>query len=676
MKPCSHGSIQSMILIPICMALVLLAACNGTEVGNPEKIKLSVSGDMTGFSDNAELETYLKDQYTKSVFSDYPYDLEGGSIRNDDVIGGEFDGGGDALGPEIPVSDDSNDYTGTNLQESGVDEADVVKTDGEFMYVAGSYGANTSDRISVVRTVSPMTTVSTIHVKGSVSDLFLYEDSQDQKLLVVLYRPNNFHGEYWVETGIVDAVFIGIPYWIPIRAKAGVAVFDISDPAAPTELKALEFDGYLVTSRRIENRLHLVLQFLPRLPPPYLLENEIADMTIQDLVPYYADVTGTDQETERHQLVAPEDFYHPEIDGGGSIVSMVTLDLDNLDLPLSSTGVVADASIVYASTQALYITSTFWNTQLTTAEEPAQQTIIYKFDLNSDPLRGRGFITVPGRAINQFSLGEYDNVLRIATTTGWSRRSQPTSKNHVYCIGMQDDKLEVIGSLEDLAPGEEIYAARFIGPRGYLVTFVTIDPLFTLDLSDPTDPKVAGELKVPGYSEYIHPWGDNHLLTIGKDALEVDGNAWYQGLQLTIFDISDFSDPRLLHRTESETKIGDRGTSSDALYNHKAFTFWAEQGLLAIPVDLYEHESPPTNPWEWGTLTFKGLYVFRVDLTNGFELLGRINTLAELDQYWLSYFDYTRGIFIDDQVYAVTPAAVRSAEVDDIANSIETLLLD
>ena len=665
-----------MIRLSVCMALVLLVACNGTEVGNPEKINLSLSGDMTGFSDNEELEIYLKDQYRKSVYSDYPYDLESTTIRNDDVVADEFDGGGGASGPEVPVSDDSNGYTGTNLQESGVDEADVVKTDGEFMYVAGSYGANTSDQISVVRVASPMTAVSAMHVKGSVSDLFLYEKSKDQKLLVVLYRPINFRGETWVETGMTDVAFIGIPYWIPIKAKTGVAIFDITDPSVPTEVKTLEFDGYMVTSRRIENRLHVVIQFLPGLPPPYLLEDEIADMTIQDLVPYYADVTGTDQETDRHQLVAPEDFYHPDIDGGGSIVSMVTLDLDNLDLPLSSTGVVADASIVYASTQALYITSTFWNTRLTTSEEPAQQTIIYKFDLTSDPLRGRGFVTVPGRAINQFSLGEYDNVLRIATTTGWSRRSQPTSKNHVYCIGTQDNKLEVLGSLEDLAPGEEIYAARFIGPRGYLVTFVTIDPLFTLDLSDPTDPKVAGELKVPGYSEYIHPWGDNHLLTIGKDALEVNGNAWYQGLQLNIFDISNFSNPKLLHRTEGETKIGDRGTSSEALYNHKAFTFWAEQGLLAIPVDLYEHESPPANPWQWGTLTFKGLYVFRVDLTHGFELLGRIKTLAELDQYWHSYFDYTRGIFIDDRVYAVTPAAVRSADVDDIANTIETLLLD
>ena len=238
---------------------------------------------------------------------------------------------------------------------------------------------------------------------------------------------------------------------------------------------------------------------------------------------------------------------------------------------------------------------------------------------------------------------------------------------------MKEGKLDIIGNLKDLAPGEEIYAARFMGTRGYLVTFVTIDPLFTLDLSDPTDPKVAGELKVPGYSEYIHPYGENHLLTIGKDALDVEGNAWYQGVQLSIFDISNFSEPRLLHTA----RIGDRGTTSEALGNHKAFTFWEEYGLLAIPIDLYEHQNLPTEyPWQWGTLTYKGLYVYRVGIEGGFEYLGRIATLSGLEQYWYAYGNYTRGIFIDDRVYAVTSEAVRSAQVEDIPGSLESLMID
>ncbi|MFC1878215.1 beta-propeller domain-containing protein [Thermodesulfobacteriota bacterium] len=669
MDTCLHRKIQLIATIFLCLALVYFAGCIGTEVGNPEKVDLSLSGDMTGFSNNAQLEVYLKEQYRQSVYSDYPYALESNSVRSDDVIDEDFDSGDDAggAGPDAPVADSSNGYTGTNLQEAGVDEADVVKTDGEFLYVAGSYVSDNADRVSVVRAASPMLPVSTIRVKGSVSDMYLYDH-----LLVILYSPLNYEGQYWVQSGVTDLAYIGIPYWIPIQSKTGIAVFDVTDPATPIEQKTIEIDGYLVSSRRIANKLHVVQQYLPNLPPPYLLENIIDDMTLEELIPYYADITGTNEPGERIQLVAPGDFFHPDIDGGGSIVSLITLDLDDLDQPLYSTGVVADASIVYASTRALYFTSTYWNYQTTGTNAPVQQTIIYKFDLTGEQVRGQGFVAVTGRALNQFSLGEHGDVLRIATTTGWPGGSEPTARNHVYCVGMQDGKLGIIGKLQDLAPGEEIYAARFMGTRGYLVTFVTIDPLFTLDLSDPADPKVVGELKVPGYSDYIHPYGENHLITMGKDALEVDGNAWYQGVQLSIFDISNFSEPKLLHTA----KIGDRGSTSEALDNHKAFTFWEENGLLAVPIDLYEHENLSEYPWQWGTLNFKGLYVYRVGIEVGFEFVGRIATLSELDQYWNTYGSYTRGTFIDERVYAVTSSAVRSAKVTDIQGTLELLVID
>jgi inhibitor of cysteine peptidase len=668
-----HDKAKAFFLIAVCLTSLLIAACHsGTNSDDPADNEISLSGDLTGFSDNAELETYLKNQYRKSVFSNYPYGLESTSVRSEDMVDGNVGGGGSGdastggLAPGTPVTDSSNGYTDTNLQEAGVDEADVVKTDGDYLYVAGGYAAENRDEVRVVRAASPMTVVSTIAVKGSVSDMYLYHH-----LLVILYRPLDYEGEYWVQSGVTDAAFIGIPYWIPIRSKTGIAVFDITDPASPVERKTIEMDGYLVSSRRIENKLHVVQQYLPNLPSPFELENDIDDMTLEELIPYYRDITGREEAGAPLQLVAPENFFHPDIDGGGSIVSLVTLDLDDPEQALSTTGVVADASIVYASTRALYFTSTYWNYQATGADTPVQQTVIYKFDLTGDQVRGRGFTAVSGRALNQFSLGEHEDVLRIATTTGWSGGSRPTARNHVYCVGMQGDKFGVMGSLKDLAPGEEIYAARFMGTRGFLVTFVTIDPLFTLDLSDPTAPRMAGELKVPGYSDYIHPYGDDHLITIGKDALEVDGNAWYQGVQLSIFDIGDLSDPRLLHTL----RIGDRGTSSEALHNHKAFTFWEENGLLAVPIDLYQYESPPEYPWQWGNPTFKGLYVYRVGIEDGFEFLGRIDTLSDMDPYWSTYGDYTRGIFIDQRVYAVTPSAVRSVGIED-GGTLDVLPLD
>jgi uncharacterized secreted protein with C-terminal beta-propeller domain len=274
-------------------------------------------------------------------------------------------------------------------------------------------------------------------------------------------------------------------------------------------------------------------------------------------------------------------------------------------------------------------------------------------------LEGTG--EVIGMTLNQFSMGEYNDVLRIATNTGnlWGG----TLQSNVYCLEDIGNRLEIIGSLEGLAPGEDIYSARFIGTRGFLVTFVKVDPLFTIDLTDPSNPVVAGELKVPGYSDYIHPLGDNHLLTMGKDTLLEGEIVWYQGLQLSVFDISDFSDPQLQH-TE---RIGDRGTDSEALQNHKAFTFWAENNLLAFPMNLYEHSGPPEYPYSFGEHTFSGLYVYRVTPNEGFEFLGRINTVFE--------YGWLRGLFIEENVYAVNGEAIRSAHIDNIGRTVNVLFL-
>ena len=653
----------SLIILLFVMAWGM-AGCNNEashdsadEDGNDE-----ITGALTVFTSNEELAAYLKDQFSKSVSTDYPYALAertSGNAGATDAIDGA--GSSEGASYDAPSANDFDNYTGTNLQEAGVDESDVMKTDGSYLYIA------VNDTVTVASTANPMTVVSTIKVNGTVDSMYLYK-----QMLVLLYSPLNYGGTPWLDSVTTDIASIGIAYWIPVQAKTGVAFYDITDPSDPGEIKSIEADGYLVSSRRIENHLHIVQQFLPDLPAPYLLEDEIEDMTIEELMPFYSDAGDAPGELEEKQLVAPEDFYHPSLDGGGSIVTIMTFDLDNMDRPFTSTGVVADASIVYASTEALYCTSTYWNYPETDSEEPAEQTIIYKFDISGDQVSGQGYASVNGRVLNQFSLGEYEGVLRIATTTGWSWGAEASSKNHVFCLNSRAGKLEIIGRLENVAQGEELYSARFIGPRGYLVTFVTIDPLFTLDLSDPYSPIIAGELKVPGYSTYLHPWGDDYLIAIGKDAVEEEGFAWYQGLQLSIFDISNFAEPSLLYKEA----IGDRGTSSEALYNHKAFTFLEANGLLALPVDLYEHQDIAASPSDYGVPTFKGLYVYRLGINDGFQQIGRISTSSELNEYWYYYNDWTRGIFIDDNVYAVTQNGVNSAAVDNIEGSLQTLIID
>lgn len=647
----------------LCLSLSVIICCGCGQSGNDDNDQNTdsdaVAGDMTGFNSNEELESYLKSQYAQSVYTDYPLTLETRTADVDDTLDGAGDVGEAASNAFL--SDGSDDYTGTNLQEAGVDEADLVKTDGEYFYVASN------DVVKIIREAEPLTVVGEIALDATIDSLYLRGD-----LLILLYGPSGFMGSPWIDTNMAEIDTIGIPYWIPIEIKTGIAFYDVSDPSAPTELKRVEADGYLVSSRRVDDYLYVIQQFLPDLPAPSVLETEIQNMGLEELVPFYTEIVNGLEEGASAQLVAAEDFYHPDIDGGGSIVSILAFDLNDPNFSFSSTGAVADASIVYASTEALYFTSTYWNYSNGESLAPIQKTVVYKFDILDGLVNGQGYAGVDGRVLNQFSLGEYEGVLRIATTTGWSGATDADSMNHIYCLDSDDGNLEIIGRLEDLAPGEEIYAARFIGPKGYLVTFVTIDPLFTLDLSDPTDPQVAGELKIPGYSGYIHPFGDDYLLCIGKDAIDDDGFAWYQGVQLSIFDISDFSNPVQLHTVV----IGDRGTSSDALYDHKAFTFWESNGLLAIPIDLYEHQVTPPYPFSFGELTFNGLYVFSVEAVDGFELMGRISTIP--DPYGgVYYFNlWTRGVFIGDNIYAITPDIVKSAQVDNIEGTIQTLLLE
>jgi hypothetical protein len=267
--------------------------------------------------------------------------------------------------------------------------------------------------------------------------------------------------------------------------------------------------------------------------------------------------------------------------------------------------------------------------------------------------------------LNQYSLGEYEDHLRIATTVQSFGPFESVVSNSIYVLGVNEETLEITGKVEQIAPGETIYAARFMGPRGFLVTFERIDPLFTLDLSDPANPTVVGELKVPGYSDHIQMLDENHLLTIGKDAQDNGSFAWVQGVQLSIFDITDMANPTL----KFKEIIGGRGTNSEANYNPKAFNHFAPLNALAFPIDLFSGDT--TGP-EWGMHEFTGLYVYEVTTEAGFTFLGRIASAeGEVQQgCFEGYYGSTRGVFIDQAVYSVTERSVKAASIDDVATLI------
>lgn len=624
---------------------------------------------MGTFGGYEELEAYLKSQYATRVRS---YD----AMRLDvmPLPDSEFDTPDSAAPPSADPggASDGNrsDYSDTNVQESGVDESDMVKTDGRFFYVASGR------KVNIVALDSAMNVIATIdHGKlGNVNSLYLYED-----ILVVLYdtyepfpKPAAEDNSYgWRQT------------------NTGVAFYDIADQAEPVLLKAVEVEGRLVSSRRIENKLHIVQQFLPVMPPiryyyepgveareAIVEENKesVAEVALEDLIPHYRVAYPQTESSQILPAVTPENFYKPvDEDGGGRIATVVTFDLDRVTGSFESVGIVADARSVYASTQALFVLSDRWNDEEASDSASRQQTEIYKFDLTGNRVAAVASGRVNGTVLNQFSLGEYENVLRVATNTRIWSGNRSEIFNHIYCLGENGTSLEVVGKVENLAFGEQIYAARFIGERGFLVTFVNVDPLFTLDLSDPRAPKVVGELKVPGYSDYIHPWGENHLITIGKDAVFDGSMTWYQGVQLSIFDVTQFDRPTLLHKLI----IGDRGTQSEANRNHKAFTFWAEHNLLAIPIDLYEvpdktDEIPPNT---YGTYVESGLYIFRVSRESGFEKVGVLPVNISEGSQRRIYTPWTRGVFVEESIYSVTPSVIHTAVIEDIDATLQSLLL-
>jgi hypothetical protein len=633
-------------------------AGGGTEVGNP----------APAFTADAELETYLKQQYASSLVPDWLTEADASAAA------GSGDGSGAAVSDGQGGGSEAN-FSETNVQEMGVDESDKVKTDGNHIYVAGNTAVN------VVQTDADgnLEALSRIEVGGAVDSLYLRGET-----LVVLYTPASGVGGYWggIEPA-VPALMVGMPYWLPIQAKTGVLLMDVEDPANPTLIKEWILDGRLISSRRIDAKLHVIQQFLPDLPPiavhydsaeggvdQVIRDNleQLESLTLDQLTPSYAVLDENGDPLSQGRLVATEDFVRPSDPEGATIVAVVTIDLDNPDADHQSMGAVLDAHHVYASTDTLYLASQRWRWSAAADAWFGGEVVtsIHGLDLTAERVSYVGKGRVPGSVLNQFSFGEYKRVLRVATTTGWSWDG--TSGNNVYCLQAANGVLETIGKLEGLAPGETIYSARFIGTRGFLVTFVKVDPLLTLDLSDPTAPQVVGELKVPGYSDYIHPLGENHLLTIGKDTTLENDIAWYQGVQLSIFDITDFANPVVLH----QEVLGDRGTHSEALHNHKAFTYWAERGLLAIPLELHEHEAPAQSPSAWAPWTFTGLQVLRVDIEQGFARIGRISTADAASPTCFSC-GWTRGLFIEDDVFAVTADAVRAANVDDIPGTIQAL---
>lgn len=262
--------------------------------------------------------------------------------------------------------------------------------------------------------------------------------------------------------------------------------------------------------------------------------------------------------------------------------------------------------------------------------------------------------SVPGKVLNQFSMDEKDGYFRIATTDSNNWNSD-TDTNNMYVL---NEKLEVVGKIENLAKGEKIYSVRFMGNRAYMVTFVQTDPLFVIDLSEPTNPVVLGELKIPGYSKYLHPYDETHIIGFGENTTTNKyGGVVTDGMKMALFDVSNPSNPKELYSVD----IGEKGTYSEILNNHKALLFSKEKNIIAFPISIREEEGEYNSK-----LTFQGAIVYGLDLNEGFTLKGTIAHMQIEDEY--TDYNYTkeveRIIYIRDSLYTLSEGLVKSTNIE------------
>lgn len=606
-----------------------------------------------------------------------------------------------------------SEFSQTTVQEQGVDEADVVKTDGNYLYVIHSgAGAEGNGLLRIVDMTPPaeLAQAGELPLEGYGREIYLH----DGKVVALTEKYGGYISILPGGTGSAPTVSVdpgapvtsdtggedvamddgvaapdGITTYDYERPSTTVTIIDASDRSNPTILSETTFEGTQVSSRMIDGVLHLVLADYPEhlygaLPAIGQTRAVLSETDVEVLLPDFTRV-DSDGGTSNGDIVTWRELYHPIDADGFGLVTLVSLDVDN-EAAFTAVGVVAEPGLIYSSLEALYLTDTEYDFD----NRVRETTDIYKFAYVGRGAEPRATGSVPGRVLNQYSMGEYGGYLRVATTiegslTSFFERTPP--RNAVFIMGETSGdpgegtgeegttgRLGVVGKIDDIAVGETIRSARFVGERGYLVTFRQIDPLFTLNLSDPENPFIVGSLKIPGFSTFLVPMDADHLLAVGQ-YIPDDSPFFGWGIQLTIFDVSDFANP-----VEMDKVIlgADGDASSEALYNPKAFTYFAERGLVALPatinqgwgffdeIDVIEPvgDDEPIDfvapPIPEG---FEGLIVFSVSVDEGINELGRISTVFDETAGWWSRF--TRGVFIGDDVFAITDRGVRGAAVAD-----------
>ena len=520
-----------------------------------------------------------------------------------------------------PTDSSQDPFSTTNIQVVGVDEADIVKTDGQYIYVLSRHGA-LGTTIQIVKANSQNSAVvGKIAFEGStyIDSMYLSESGDKLALIGLLINSSSI---FYSSSGV------------PYRYNGGdvqtvLYVYDVSSKAEPVLARSLILNGNYFSSRVIGNYVYVVVN-----QPAYVVDNETV------VLPQVCVDTITTE-------IASTSIYYTDVQDTSFLYStFIGLNLiDATEQPTYLTLLTGASSCMYVSTNNMYVTF-----------GKSGGTEIYRISFNRLDMTFRAQGVVPGDVLNQYSMDEYNKYFRIATTVSpWVRGDIENEHNNLYVLNMN---LDMVGKLENLAQGERIYSARFAGDKAYLVTFKQIDPFFVLDLKNPSSPKVVGELKIPGFSSYLHPYNENYIIGIGKEDAKV---------KLSLFDVTDMNNP---------TEIAKYIIGEEALYSQsivlnepKAFLFDQQKQLLVMPVVIGAWPSNLGRPDSSVPISnglWSGVYVFKVSPENGFILQGELSHPATNNNGWSDYAEITRSLYIGNTLYTISNDMIQLHHLDNL----------
>jgi uncharacterized secreted protein with C-terminal beta-propeller domain len=623
------------------LALVPAAAAAG-----PKKHRLHAFGSCSRFVHYARSHA-LSELSTRGVPLPTPLPVRAPpTMQNDGVLAPQAESA-----PSAPAA--GQDFSGTNLQEAGVDEPDAVKTDGQRIFVAENgrlYALDAqADRPKLL---------GSIPLDGYGQELLLSGD----RLLVLSGTPIAYPMDVVAPMAQRARARVAVvPPSVPQQST--VTLVDVSDAAAMKVLKTMSVNGGYLTARLTGHTARVIFSATPQVLPMLqavardIQRPRIARTTTPDWRPTYKLRRGRTGKVARRALVRCTSIDRPAVFSGLNSLTVLTIDLTKGLDPVDSDAIMTDGQTAYASKDSLYVATQKAIAEQPNAEQapPSQQTDIHKFDISkADETVYEGSGVVSGTLLNQYSMSEQGGFLRVASTNAplwWSANENSPSESFVSVLKQAGAALKQVGRVGDLGKHERIYAVRFLGDVGYVVTFRQIDPLYTIGLADPEHPKVLGSVDLLGYSAYLHPVGDGLLLGIGQAANE-QGRT--QGTQVSLFDVSDPAQPTRL----SNNLVG-MGSSSSVEFDPHAFLWWDPLKLAVLPVQVFTYQG------DGKADQFTGAIAFRASRAAGVSEAGRVSQPPESYGYAPPI---VRSLVVGDRLFTISMSGARATDLGSFSD--------